>query len=380
METPFVYGRLAVEANFTNRDAERQRLLSNFNSRINTILISPRRWGKSSLVQQAALEATKKNKNLRICFLDVYSIRSEEEFYQKLAVEVLKASATKMEALLENARRFMGHLVPKIAFGAGDQNEISVNLDWKEVKKNPEEILNMAEQIAIEKEWEFIICIDEFQNISTFEEPLPFQKKLRSAWQKQQHVSYCLYGSKRHMMIDVFTNSSMPFYKFGDLFFLDKITRDNWIPFITSRFKATGKRISKTNAAQIADLAECHPYYVQQLAQQCWLRTIDECSPETIAEAHQGILDQLSLLFQSKTDELSNAQVSFLKALLSGVKQFSSKETLREFRIGTSANVVRIKQALENKEIIDIHKGNISLLDPMYKHWLKKDYFKIQTI
>lgn len=377
METPFVFGKLAVENDFTNRDEERQRLVQNFKSLINTTLISPRRWGKSSLVQQAAIEAIESDKKLHLVFLDIYSIRTEEEFYQSLAIEVLKGSATKFDALVENAKKFMGRFLPNISFNADNQNEISLSLDWKEVKKNPTDILNMAESIAVEKGWKFIICIDEFQNISTFDNPLAFQKRLRSSWQKHQHTAYCLYGSKRHMMIDVFTSSSMPFYKFGDIFFLEKIKRESWIPFISGRFHDTQKSISNENAALIADLAECHPYYVQQLAQQSWFRTEKECSAENIRKAHQGILDQLSLLFQSKTDELTNPQLNFLKALIHGVEKFSSKETLEEYKIGTSANVVRVKRTLINKEIIDIHKGIISLLDPMYKHWLQKDFFKI---
>jgi len=377
METPFVFGKLAVENDFTNRDEERQRLIQNFTSQINTILISPRRWGKSSLVQQAAIEAIESDKKLRVVFLDVYSIRTEEEFYQSLAIEVLKASASKFEVLVDNAKKFMGRFIPNITFSADNQNDISLTLDWKEVKKNPTDILNMAENIAIEKGWKFMICIDEFQNISTFDDPLAFQKKLRSSWQKHQHSAYCLYGSKRHMMIDVFTNPSMPFYKFGDMFFLEKIKRESWISFIISRFDDTQKKISEENAALIAELAECHPYYVQQLAQQSWFRTEKECYAEDIRKAHQGILDQLSLLFQSKTDELTNPQVNFLKALIHGVEKLSSKETLEEYKIGTSANVVRVKKTLINKEIIDIHKGTISLLDPMYKHWLQKDFFKM---
>jgi uncharacterized protein len=329
------------------------------------------------LVQQAAIEAIESNKMLRVVFLDVYSIRTEEEFYQSLAIEVLKASSSKFEVLLDNAKKFMGRFLPNITFNTDNQNDISLSLDWKEVKKNPTDILNMAENIAVEKGWKFMICIDEFQNISTFDDPLAFQKKLRSSWQKHQNTAYCLYGSKRHMMIDVFTSSSMPFYKFGDIFFLEKIKRESWIPFIVGRFNDTQKKISEEHAALIADLAECHPYYVQQLAQQSWFRTGDECSSENIQEAHQCILDQLSLLFQSKTDELTNPQVNFLKALIHGVEKFSSKETLEEYKIGTSANVVRVKKTLINKEIIDIHKGTISLLDPMYKHWLQKDFFKI---
>jgi AAA+ ATPase superfamily predicted ATPase len=376
METPFVFGKLAINQNFTNRSKERQQLIGNFNSLINTILISPRRWGKSSLVQIAANEAMAANNELHFCFLDVFSVRTEEEFYQQLAIEVLKASSSKMETLLTNASKFLGRFLPKLSFSPDSQNAISLSLDWKEVIKQPDDILNMAENLAIEKGWKFIVCIDEFQNISSFENPLAFQKKLRSQWQKHQHVAYCLYGSKRHMMMDVFTNPSMPFYKFGNLMFLNKIKKEDWISFICTRFEETQKHIGKENATLIADLAECHPYYVQQLAQQSWLRTTNVCSEEIVRDAHEGIVAQLSLLFQSITDELTNSQINFLKALLAGTEQFSSKETLDEYRLGTSANVVKIKKMLESKEIIDIQGNNISLLDPMYKSWLKTYYFK----
>lgn len=376
METPFIFGRLAVNDNFTNRAEETQLLIRNFNSQVNTTLISPRRWGKSSLVLKAANEAMAGNDKLRFCFLDAFSVRTEEQFYQHLAIEVLKASSSKMELLLDNAGRFLGKFLPKLSFSPDSQNEVSLSLDWKEVIKQPEDVLNMAEKLAIEKGCKFIICIDEFQNMSTFENPLAFQKKLRSQWQKHQHTSYCLYGSKRHMLMDVFTNPSMPFYKFGSLLFLEKIKKENWVSFISDRFEETQKHIENECAALIADLAECHPYYVQQLAQQSWFRTKETCTPEIVLEALQGIVAQLSLLFQSKTDELTNSQLNFLKALIDGVEQFSSKETLNEYKIGTSANVLRVKNSLENKEIIDIQGNNISLLDPMYKSWLKTCFFK----
>ena len=375
METPFVFGKLAVQQNFTNRDNERKRLSGNFSGLVNTVLISPRRWGKSSLVQRVAEESMAMDKDLHFCFLDAFNIRTEDQFYQALATEMLKISATKFELLLENAKRLLGNFLPKLSFSPGNQDELSLSLDWKEVKKHPDAILDMAEIIASEKGWKLIICIDEFQNISTFENQLAFQKKLRSHWQKHQHVAYCLYGSKRHMLMDVFTSSSMPFYKFGDILFLEKIHLDSWIPFLCSRFNDTQKSISEKDASLIAELAECHPYYVQQLAQQSWLRTVNECSEEIIREAHEGIVSQLSLLFQSRTEELSTPQVNFLKALLNGVEKFSSKNILDEYQLASSANVARIKKALENKEIIDLLAGNILVLDPMYKNWLMTRYF-----
>lgn len=377
METPFVFGKLATSVDFTDRDAEKEQLKSNFNSLTNTILISPRRWGKSSLVQKVANEVSSENKELRFCFLDVFNMRTEEEFYQQLALEVLKASTSKIENLLSDAGKFLGRFLPKLSFSPDSQNEISLSLDWPEVLKNPDDILNMAEKVAEEKGLKFILCIDEFQNISSFENPLAFQKKLRSQWQKQQHVAYCLYGSKRHMLMEVFTQSSMPFYKFGDLIFLQKISLENWIPFICKRFNDTSKFIDEPTAGLIAELAECHPYYVQQLAQQSWLRTDKTCEPQIVEEAHETLIAQLSLLFQCKTDELATSQLNFLHALLRGIEQFSSKETLQNYRLGTSANVVKIKKMLENREIIEIHGSKIEMLDPMYKYWLKTNYFKI---
>jgi hypothetical protein len=250
-------------------------------------------------------------------------------------------------------------------------------LDWKEVKREPDDILDLAEKIGTENDMKFVICIDEFQNISVLDQPLDMQKKMRAQWQKHKNVSYCLYGSKRHMMMDVFTSPSMPFYKFGDIIFLDKISSEDWILFIQKRFSDTGKKISKEDAALIPVLTECHPYYVQQLAQQSWLRTEAVCDETIINKAFTDLVMQLSMLFQNMTDTLGRTQISFLKALINNITQLSSQSTLNEYRLGTSANVIKIKRILVNKEIIDTHGNNISFLDPLYKHWLKEYFFKV---
>ncbi len=378
MDAPFVFGKLAVDKYFTNRKEDVKHLAGNFSMLVNTILVSPRRWGKSSLVEKAAREALKTERNIRFCFVDTFNVRTEEQFYQLLATEVLKASSSKLEIMMENASAFMGRFIPRLSFSPDNQQEVTLSLDWKEVIKQPDDILNMAEKIAAKNNWKFIICIDEFQNIATFDSQLAFQKKLRANWQKHQHVAYCLYGSKRHMLMDVFTNASMPFYKFGDLMFLEKIEKEDWIKFLIKRFKDTKKNITKVEAAYLADLADCHPYYVQQLAQQSWLRTADSCSKEIILTAQESIVDQLSLLFQSITEELTNYQINLLNAILEDVKQFSSKDTLEKYNLGTSASVLRAKKTLESKEIIDISGDEILLLDPMYKNWLETRYFKLK--
>jgi hypothetical protein len=375
METPFVFGKIASDKNFTDRRTETERLVSNFASSVNTILISPRRWGKSSLVAKASDISSKKNKNIRFCFIDLNNVRTEEQFYQQLATKVLNASATKTRILLENTRKFFGKFIPNVTISPDPATELKLGLDWKEVKREPDDILNLAEKIGAENKLKFVICIDEFQNISEFENPLDIQKKMRSHWQKHHHASYCLYGSKRHMLMDVFTSPSMPFYKFGDIIFLNKISSSDWILFIQKRFIDSGKKIGANEAGMVAELTDCHPYYVQQLAQQVWLRTEMLCTKEIIEESFHDLVLQLSMLFQNLTDGLNRTQLGLLQALTDNVNQLSSQSTIAEYRLGTSANVMKIKKMLLSKEIIDIQGNQISFLDPLYKFWLKEYFF-----
>ena len=377
MKTPFTFGKIVQDNDFTDREKETKILVSNFNSLVNTILISPRRWGKSSLVFKAANVVKKKKKNIRFCFIDLNNVRTEEQFYQQLATVVLKASSTKLDTIISNAKKFMGRFIPNVTFSPDQISDITLSLDWREVKKSPDDILDMAEKISEAGNIQLVICIDEFQNISSFENPLDLQKKLRAHWQLHQHVTYCLYGSKRHMMMDVFTSPSMPFYKFGHIMFLEKISVKDWIKFIKKRFSDTKKEIGTSEARLIAELVESHPYYVQQLAQQAWLRSDAICTNSIVYEAFEDLVLQLSMLFQALIEGLSNSQVNLLKALICNEQQISSQKVLREYDLGTSANVSKIKKVLFNKEIIDMERDRIIFIDPLYKFWLKKYYFKI---
>lgn len=377
MKAPFVFGKIATKEDFTDRENEVRRLASNFISGTNSILISPRRWGKSSLVTRASEVVLKKNKKIKFCFIDLNNIRTEEQFYQNLATSVLRASATKIQVIAENARKFMGRFVPNLTFSPGTNAEIKLGLDWKEVKKEPGDILDLPEKLSRDSGINFIICIDEFQNISEFTDPLAFQKQMRAHWQHHHNTSYCLYGSKRYMMMEVFESPSMPFYKFGDIIFLEKIGTADWKSFLVKRFKDTGKKIGEEEAGLISELADCHPYYVQQLARQSWLGTETVCSEEIIRNAFSDLILQMSMLFQTIADGLSITQMNFLRAVLSGANQLSSQENIAEFQLGTSANVVKIRKALINKEILDMSQNKIFFLDPVFRKWLLEYYFKL---
>lgn len=375
METPFIFGKIATEKNFTDRETETANLVQSFTSLINTIIISPRRWGKSSLVNKAAKLAMEQDRKLRICHVDLFNVRNEVHFYSLLAQKVIAATSTKWEEAVESAKSFFSHLVPKISIGSDPTNEVSIDFDWESIKQNPDEVLDLAEKIAKKKGVKIVICVDEFQNISEFTDPDYFQKKLRSHWQQHQNVAYCLYGSKRHMMMEVFTNSSKPFYKFGNLMFLDKIDTPCLVEFFNTRFSETGKTITEDAAYLIVKLVDNHPYYAQQLAQLSWLRTKDVCDVEIVREAHAALVEQLSLLFVTITETLTTQQLNYLNALIAGEKAISSTDVMHRYQISSTTSIARSKAALIKNDILDIKAGEISFQDPIYAYWLKSEYF-----
>lgn len=376
METPFVFGKIATDRNFTDRETETLCLVQNFTSLSNTIIISPRRWGKSSLVNKAAELAAKQDSQLRICTIDLFNVRNEEQFYSILAQKVISSTSTRFEEAVASAKKFFSRLVPKISIGTDPTNEVSIDFDWEEIKRNPDEALELAENIAREKGLKIVVCIDEFQNIAEFTDADYFQKKLRSHWQKHQHVAYCLYGSKRHMMMEVFTNPSKPFYKFGNIMSLNKIDSKYLVAFINERFADTGRQITHSASELIVELTDKHPYYVQQLAQLSWLRTQDICSVETVQEAFNSLVNQLSLLFVTITETLTTQQLNYLRALIAGEKSISSTETMHKYHISSTTSIARSRLALVKNDILDFHSGKYSFQDPVYAHWLKTQYFQ----
>lgn len=148
MRTPFIYGKIATEKNFINREVETTNLVWNFVSLSNTIIIAPRGWGKSSLVDKAAKLAIEQDNKLRICHIDLFNVRNEEHFYSLLAQKVIAATSSKWEEAVESAKSFFSHLVPKISIGSDPTNEVSIDFDWETVKQNPDEVLDLAEKIA----------------------------------------------------------------------------------------------------------------------------------------------------------------------------------------------------------------------------------------
>ena len=379
LESPFLFGKTVVSEEFINRKDDINHLWLNMKSGINTALISPRRWGKSSLVKHIA-QIKSSDKQIKWCFIDMFAVRNEEEFYEKLSREVIKTTAAKWEEWIESVKFFFKHLVPKISFGIDPILDFSLSFEWEELKKHKDEILNLPEIVARKQDVKLVVCIDEFQNVHNFKEAEAFEKLLRSVWQHHENVSYCLYGSKRHLMSDIFNKKNRAFYLFGDVMLLKKIEVEHWTPFIVERFRKTGKTISETLASQIASTMKGHPYYVQQYAHYIWEYTATTATEALLSICLERLLEVNQILYQREIEDLTITQINLLEAIAKGETQFTAVKTMADYRLGTSHNVLKNMKKLQQVDIIEKRKNKAIFLDPAFELWFKMYYLQILNI
>lgn len=369
-ENPFVFGKAAEGTYFTDRKEDARRLDANLTHGINTILISPRRWGKTSLVKKVLQEIDRPD--IKTVFVDIFQCKSEYEFYHAFTTAVIKQTSNKLDEWVEMAKTFLTNISPKFSFGSDPMNDFSLSFEWNPKDETEMDILQLPERIAQKKNVRLVVCLDEFQQVADFNDSLKFQRKLRTVWQHQQHVTFCMFGSKKHLMENIFNDKSMPFYKFGDMMFLKKIPTEEWIPFVCRKFQETGKNISPKQVSWICEATECLSSYVQHLSWLVWYKSGNVVEDKDVSSAINDLLEQNKVFFQREVEQLSELQLNFLRALADGVTTgFSRKEIVRRYRLESSANIQSIKKALQKKDIIEIDGKNVCFNDSLFKLWMK---------
>ena len=376
-KSPFQFGTLATNSNFVDRIEDRAMLKQMLSSNINVMLISPRRWGKSSLVRKAMEELTEEDDKIKVCYIDAFSIASEAEFYRIFASKVIACASSKVEKWITDAKKFLSGVVPQIVINDQVTNFMAFDMKFVPQEQDKLTILQLPQLLAEEKGVRIIVCIDEFQQLATLAEYKDMEGKMRSVWQQQQDVSYCLYGSKRNMMLNIFSNANSPFYRFGQVIFMEKITKENWIPFIQQSFEGTGKHISAQFAEKICNTVECHSWYLQQLCYFVWNFTVNEVDDNIFTLGVKQTVNINTPMFQNDTERLSASQIEMLKAVNNGEFQFSSQPVKEKYSLGNPNTIAKNKRALQDKDIIEKNGKGFIFVDPVFRIWFENEYCKL---
>ena len=371
MEKVFAFGKPVNGELFTDRETETKKLLANFTHGINTFVLSPRRWGKTSLVKKVAGLAA--SSQLKIVYMDILHCKTKEDFLQVFGTAILSQTSGKIEEVLNTAKKVLSRVSLDVSFSPDVTQPFTFKFRMSDDDTNTEEILSLPETIGTKKNIDIVVCIDEFQQISRFDQTDRFQAELRGIWQHQQRVSYCLFGSRKSAMEGLFDDTSKPFYKFGDIMYLKTIPLSYWTPYIQGKFEAVKKSISSDFCEKVCETVEYNSSYVQQLSWYILQNTETEVTEQIFNDSVNELVDQCSDVFETKTQDLPVYQMRLLRAISDGNKEgLFGKQIIREYKLGSSANVTIARKALLEKNLVEIDNGSLTLSDPVMNLWLHR--------
>jgi len=373
MQNPFRFGSVVSGDDFADRRSELAELGRELRGGQHLFLLSPRRYGKTSLI--LTLLDRLRRQGLLVAYVDVFRTTTPAQLMELIAQTVLRAAESQPERLLRLAMALLGRLRPQV--GADSRGKPTLSL---EVGTSPrsalavqEEVLTLPERLAVKRRRRLMLVFDEFQEIQRFP-GAGLEKAMRSHFQTHRHVSYLFAGSRQSALQDMASRERSPFYKFGRIVSLGPIPQEEFAPFLQVRFKRGGLQLAADVVDAILAAADDIPYNVQRLCHQLWaLRAgkADRITERDIGEAIAGIVEQDAPHFGAALDRLSLHQRQVLQAIArSGGQKVFAGEFLTAHRLGSHSSVQTSLRQLLKEQVLTKVNGEYRFSDPFFREWI----------
>ena len=378
---PFVYGEVVPASAFVDRETELDRLTRDLLAGQKVFLISPRRYGKSSLVSRA-LKAAARGGALTVD-ITVSSYSSYVAFLEGYARALVS-----IEARVDRARSWLGELLssvrPEVRIETSPEGRGQLALSFpsartdKDVSHLASEVFALPGRIADARGRKMAIALDEFQAIAGFNGG-SVEHALRAAVQHQRSVGYVFSGSEPALM-ERMLGRSRPFYKAGPVMRLDRIPADRFAEFLESRFRATRVKPSPGLGAAIVELAGNLPYDVQRLAHEVWddVRAAGSRSAglEDLHETLTRLLGEHDTLFESMWQRLTLGQRATLRAaVLEEGRELLSADVRGRYRLSGASTVQASLAALVREDILARDGARYIVVDSLLREWVARKTF-----
>src|ERR1044071_1712978 len=358
MPNPFVYGEVVPGEAFVDREVELDRLIGDLATGQKVFLISPRRYGKSSLVRQAlqglerrgalTVDVTVSSYSSYLAFLEGYAraLASLETKWDRARSWIAEAiQTTRPELRYEPKDSGLGRL--SVAFP-------SVRTD-RDVNRLANEIFALPGQVAAARKRPVVVALDEFQAIESFNGG-SVEHALRAAAQHQRQVGYVFAGSEPSLM-EKMIGPRRPFYKAGPVMRLQKISPTIFSDFIDRRFTKSGIKPEPGVADAVIDLAGNLPYDVQRLAHETWddvrARGGRKVTLEDLHATLARLLSEQETIFEALWQRLTLHQRATLRAVvLQGGREIHSAAARARHRLGGASSIQTSLGALTKQDVL----------------------------
>jgi len=381
VQNPFVYGEVVPGDAFVDREAELERLINDLDAGQKVFLISPRRYGKSSLIRQA-LAALGRRGALTVD-LTVSSYSSYLSFLEGYA----RALAT-VETRWERARNWLMSVIsstrPEVRYEPDDTGPGRLTVAFplvqsdRDVNRVANEVFTLPGRLAAERKRTVIVALDEFQAVDSFNGG-SVEHALRAAVQHQRRVGYVFAGSEPSLM-EKMIGPKRPFYKAGPVMRLDKIPADLFAAFIEARFTRSGIRADAGLGAAIVELAGNLPYDIQRLAHETWddIKRAGgrRASLEHLHATLGRLLSEQDTLFEALWQRLTLVQRAALRAVvLQEGRELLSVDTRTRHRLSGPSSVQKSLAALAKQDLVVQEGGKYVVVDSLFREWVARRTF-----
>jgi hypothetical protein len=243
-----------------------------------------------------------------------------------------------------------------------------------EIDSSTMEILSLPALIAQKLEIRVAVFLANSQLFLRFSDTIPFLRMLKLLLKNQQNCIFCFYGINHPYFGDLIHYPG-PLSGLGQLFELRHNPLKHRSVIIRKFFHDHNKSIGFSASNQMSYMVDNHPGYLKLLAWHALIRTRDTCTTSTVEKALSDLIHHFDLHFYNAVKSLTSKQINFLKALVQGNQKLYSKSLRDEYHLGTTSNIVRIKQSLERKEILVTRSKESVFVDPIFREWLRRRYF-----
>ena len=378
---PFVYGEIVTSDAFADRDGERDRLRRDLASGQKVFLISPRRYGKSSLVRDVL--RTLSREGVLTVEVTVAASSSYVGFLESYARALVAADTPASRLRRWTADLFQG-VRPEVRFDAKTSGDSGFSLSFPAVRTARDaarlaaEVFALPGKIAAHRKQRLAVALDEFQAVTAFDCDTA-EQALRAAVQNQREVGYVFAGSEPSLM-ERMISPKRPFYKAGPVMRLQKIEPGIFGAWLEVRFKASGIKAEDGLGAAIVDLAGNVPYDVQRLAHEAW----DDLHQQgrrtaTLDDLHATLtrlLAEQHTVYEEAWQRLTLAQRGVLRGLvLEDGREMLSGDVRTRHRLGGTSSVQSALTALVKQDVVMKDGTTYVMTDSLYREWVARKTF-----
>lgn len=366
---------LAIGEYFCNRADERKLLGSNIKSNRHTLITSPRRYGKSSLVT-FVLKA-EKIPYAKVDFFVALNTKTIEEQLLAGIEEILTKTSSKVESLIKEIKNYL--VTSQWTIGIKDLSVTLIPKEGSDPALNIKESLQALEGYLAKKGKSAILFIDEFQELGLLPGAKSIEGAIRHVAQESQYLTFIFSGSNRHILSNMFDDRARPLYMLCSRISVDRIAEKHYVDFLNKfSTKTWGKKLPNDTCNEIFRVTERHPYYMNVICNYLWGNHKSNSTPPSakfVMQYWKEYTQTEKFRVAREMSNLSFGQKNVLAAIANGfVSELTGRKSQHKINL-SGASIVQILKNLEDGDFIGKKEDNTYfVLDPLLKFSLQLYY------